>query len=244
MKNGTHGSTESGCRVMIAVAALCASALLLQAGEARACTSPPPTPDIWVRVLVQGPPVTVVEITVHGLTTFSAGITQFCGCGLNLNQVPSISAVQGALVTDAGGLPVNGFAFGASVNASLAIAGQSGGVWAGFLSPIVAPVAPGQTVELSFVAELVPGATLADLMGELQAASPVMAAYEADSTGAVAPSPPGHGYHAEAAGVVLLMGFEPVPSMSPGPLFLLFSLLGAGGVYVLERNRRRRDLRI
>ena len=79
--------------------------------------------------------------------------------------------------------PGNGFDFSPDPVTSIEYANVSPGSWLGFLSTTIAEIQSGQNVSITFDVQIGGGSSMADLIGDIMAASPVVANDEANPDG-------------------------------------------------------------
>ena len=213
----------------VSVFVLAMFSLGLFADQARAWNSPPPaTPSVWIIPHGLHPDGSQwVWIIFHGYSTFGSDPGQFCVCALNQTEV--IAAVEGVEVIDRRTLePMEGFAFVSNSNSDFG----GGTPWSGFSSDVSVRIPAGISVDIRFNVSLVPDATIAELITELENAGNVVGTDEANSDG----SPTGFHQAIFTAGAVTT-GI--VPTLSEWTAIGMLLLLLTAGTIVFFRKRGR-----
>ncbi len=175
--------------LLVALLTLIAVALLTPS-LACACTAPDPQPPaVWVDnhgtcCFDDGTCITLLWIKFHNFTTFPSAPGTFCACGLT--KVKGITAIRGAMVTDATtGELIKEFKFaansGVSTSASRVLVGND---VQGFLAKIGSDIPAGRKVDIAFEVTIDRGTNPDDVAAALtNAGGATLVTAEADASG-------------------------------------------------------------
>lgn len=221
---------NANLRRALIVAALAIFVWTATSEQARACGTPQKTP--WV--LIKKHSSTSYWIIILEYTTFGAGPNQFCACALQ--RVGPITAINQLRFVDSSTeevLEQFEFAPDSTVGEQFAsLAG--GGTWQGFFASVGGTVTPGQSLELHFDVDVVPGTTFDELKIALESVGTVVGTDEAASDGTLF-----QGAHFSLVGVGAVLGLSAVPALGKIAIPALVLLLAAGLYLAVTRRRRR-----